>query len=480
MARQGVGHVFEVCGGAITHLLDSLYGKKSIMAVSMHHEQAAAFAAQGYARAGGKIGVALATSGPGATNLITGIGSAFFDSTATVFITGQVNTYEFKFKKPVRQVGFQETDIVTIVKPLVKEAHLVTDPAKVRYHLERAFATAQSGRPGPVLLDLPMDVQRGTMPAGVVRLPIPVTTRLDTRQTGTHPSTFARATKLVHVDIDPREINHKIKADIGVVADLKDFLATLNTRLSGYSRIRIKPWQSKVAGYKMKYPSWKKPRGQAIEPNHLMHRLSRFLPAQAIVCLDVGQHQMWAGQSLELKSGQRLITQGGMAAMGSSLPLAIGAALAAPRKTIVVITGDGGFQLNMQELQTVRHHRLPLKIILLSNQGYGMIRQFQKQYFHSRFQSTVRGYSQPDFIKVVSAYGIHATRIAAASGLEPGLARVFKSKKPEFLELMLRQDILVLPKLAVGRPLEEQDPPLSRKELKENMYIKILPGGPHA
>jgi len=570
ISKQKVSHVFEVCGGAITHLLDSIYEKKNITAVSMHHEQAAAFAAEGYSKASGNIGVAMATSGPGATNLITGIGSAFFDSTATLFITGQVNTYEFKFNKPVRQIGFQETDIVNIVKPIVKEAHLVTNPGKIRDYMEKSFFVARSGRPGPVLLDIPMDVQRSNVSVnktsfiiknkiikseidsrtvlkivdlissawrpviiagggvGVAnarnelltllkKTSIPIVsslmgldscphdlanfcgmlgvygnryanltvanadlilalgTRLDSRQTGTTPSTFARGAKIVHIDIDPREINNKVKADIGVVSDVRDFLLLLNKKLSGYNKTRIKFWRDKISKYKEKYPSWNKPRGKDIEPNFLMHLLSKVLPTDAIVCLDVGQHQMWAGQSLELRKGQFLITQGGMASMGSSLPMAIGASFAKSKRTVVVITGDGGFQLNMQELQTVRHHNLAIKIILLNNKGYGMIRQFQKQYFNSRFQSTVKGYSQPDFQKVVSAYGIHSARIAEVSGLEKSLIGIFKNKKPEFLEVMLKENNLVLPKLAVGRPIEEQDPLLSENELRNNMLIEVLP-----
>ena len=570
ITKEKVSHVFEVCGGAITHLLDSIFEKNNITAVSMHHEQAAAFAAEGYSRASSNIGIAMATSGPGATNLITGIGSAFFDSTATLFITGQVNTYEFKFNKPVRQVGFQETDIVNIVRPIVKEAHLITNPRKIRYHMERSFSIARTGRPGPVLLDIPMDVQRSSihpnklssnirnknikprisshtirkitglissalrpviLVGGGIRSSnaknellvllkktgIPVVsslmgldscphdlpnfcgmlgvygnryanltvanadlilalgTRLDTRQTGTNPSTFARGAKLVHVDIDPREINNKVKAGIGVICDIKDFILLLNRKLSEYNKLRIRSWLDKTSEYKEKYPSWRNPRGKDIEPNFLMHLLSKVLPSDSIICLDVGQHQMWAGQSLELRKGQLLITQGGMASMGSSLPMAIGASFAKPKKMIVVITGDGGFQLNMQELQTVRHHNLPVKIILLNNKGYGMIRQFQKQYFNSRFQSTIKGYSQPEFQKVVSAYGIHAARVAAVSRIEKSLKAIFKSRNPEFLEIMLETNNLVLPKLAVGRPIEEQDPFLSEKELKDNMLIKALP-----
>ena len=160
LVERKVRHVFEICGGAIAHLLDSLYERKDIQAVSVHHEQAAAFAAEGYSRVNGNLGVAMATSGPGATNLITGISSCFFDSTPCLFITGQVNTYEFKFNRNIRQLGFQETDIVNIVKPVVKEAVLITNPDNIKYELERLMCIARSGRPGPVLLDIPMNVQR--------------------------------------------------------------------------------------------------------------------------------------------------------------------------------------------------------------------------------------------------------------------------------------------------------------------------------
>jgi acetolactate synthase-1/2/3 large subunit len=570
ISKEKVSHIFEVCGGAIAHLLDSIYEKKNITAVSMHHEQAAAFAAEGYSKASGNIGVAMATSGPGATNLITGIGSAFFDSTATLFITGQVNTYEFKFDNPVRQIGFQETDIVNIVKPIVKEAHLIINPKKIKQYMERSFSVARAGRPGPVLMDIPLNVQRSDIHPNKLRpsikntnikpkislrvirqivnlistvsrpviivgggvgisnarnefltllkkTGIPVVsslmgldscphdlpnfcgmlgvygnryanltvanadlilalgTRLDTRQTGTAPSTFARGAKLVHVDIDPREINNKVKSDIGVICDIKYFLSILNKRLSKYNKSRINFWIQKTLAYKEYYPSWQKPRTMDIDPNFLMHLLSKALPSDSIICLDVGQHQMWAGQSLELRKGQILITQGGMASMGSSLPMAIGASFAKPRSPVIVITGDGGFQLNMQELQTLRHHKLPIKIVLLNNKGYGMIRQFQKQYFNSRFQSTVKGYSQPDFQKVVSAYGIRSTKVADLAVLEKSFKRLFKNKNPEFLEIILKENNLVFPKLAVGRPIEEQDPLLVEKELRDNMLIEMLP-----
>jgi acetolactate synthase-1/2/3 large subunit len=567
---RGVSHIFEVCGGSITHLLDSMYGRRDIACVSMHHEQAAAFAAEGYARVSGKPGVAMATSGPGATNLITGIGSCYFDSVPCLFLTGQVNTYEFKFDRPVRQIGFQETDIVKIVKPIVKYSRLVRDGGDIRRELEKSFYLATQGRPGPVLLDLPMDVQRsevfpgslkpfvaeGMPPApdaaavdmaahllgssarpmilagGGVRISgatgelydlatsagIPVVaslmgldafphdealysgmigtygnryanlaianadvvlalgTRLDTRQTGTRPGTFARDARLIHVDIDPSELNGRVAADLAIHSDIKAFLQALNAR-AGHDRFGA--WRHIVNGYKSRYPSYRPPAGDLIQPNHFLHELSGALPEDAVVCADVGQNQMWAAQSLILKKGQRFLTQGGMAAMGCALPIAIGASFAMPGRGVFVITGDGGFQLNLQELQTVVHHGLPIKIIMLNNGCYGMVRQFQEQYFSGRLQSTVVGYSAPDFTKVMGAYGIPSLRIKNRSEIGHALSRLAAEPGPMFLEAMVPRDSIVTPKLGVDRPVEEQDPQLPHEELKQNMVIKILSESSH-
>lgn len=573
LVSQKVTHIFEVSGGAIAHLLDSLYGKKNISTVSMHHEMAAAIAAEGYARASGNIGVAMATSGPGATNLITGIGSCFFDSIPCFFMTGQVNTYEFKFNKPVRQIGFQEAEIVNIVRPIVKDANLVTDADKIKYYLEKSIHLAKSGRPGPVLLDIPMNIQRAdinpetmksynqilsdkhvnklnnnilkkvaqlinsslrpiVLVGGGVRLSntqdellkfikktgIPVVTslmgldsfphdnqlfvgmlgsygnryanlavanadlllvlgsRLDTRQTGTKPKTFAREAKIIHVDIDRRELNNKIKADVAIHSDLKYFLTALNSYISEFdqNQNRIKDWLQKIKIYKNQHPSYRKPVGDKIDPNYLMYELSKFIPEDAIICADVGQNQMWAAQTLEIKKRQRFLTQGGMASIGSSLPMAIGASFAKPDKIVVVITGDGGFQLNIQELQTVFHHKLPIKIILLNNNCYGMIRQFQEQYFNSKFQSTVVGYSCPIFQDVVSAYKIPAAKITHNREIINGLQKLFSDRQPRFLEVDIDQKSKVTPKLSVNRPIEDQDPLLPRDKLKSNMIIKPL------
>lgn len=571
LVSEGITHIFEVAGGALAHLLDSLYGRKDISTVSMHHEMAAAIAAEGYSRVSGNLGTAMATSGPGATNLITGIGSCFFDSIPCLFITGQVNTYEFKFDRPVRQVGFQETDIVNIVKPIVKDAVLVTDPKKIRYYLEKSVHIARSGRPGPVLLDIPMNIQRAdinpgslesfykssttesvngfddamikqivqliksssrpvVLVGGGVRLSkaqddllkfihktgIPVVTslmgldvfphndhsfigmigsygnryanltiansdlvlalgtRLDTRQTGTKPETFARGAKIIHVDIDSYELNNKVKADFSINSDVKKFLFTLNKYISECDSNKIEPWRQIINRYKERYPSYKILVNDIIGPNFFMHKLSEFLPEGAIICVDVGQIQMWTAQSLEVKESQRFLTQGGMGSMGSALPMAIGASFAKPSKTIVVITGDGGFQLNIQELQTIYYYKLPIKILLLNNCCYGMVRQFQEQYFNCRFQSTVIGYSCPNFQDLVSAYKIPARKIIHNTEIAKALQKLFSDAQPMFLEVSINPNFKALPKLSVSRPIEDQDPLLPRDELKSNMLIDIL------
>lgn len=569
LVKNGINYVFEVAGGALAHLLDSLYERKDISSISMHHEVAAAFAAEGYSRVSGNIGVAMATSGPGATNLITGIGSTFFDSIPCIFITGQVNTYEFKFDRPVRQFGFQETDIVSIVKPIIKDAVLVTDANKIKYYFEKSIHIAKSDRPGPVLIDVPLNIQRAeikpeyllpynrvlnnenviddktiiniidvvkkssrpvVLVGGGIRLSkaqdellkfidktgIPVVTslmgidafphndksfigmigsygnryanltiansdlvlalgtRLDTRQTGTRPDTFARGAKIIHVDIDPNELNSKVKADFPINSDLKLFLSLLNNYIVDFDNNKIQSWKQQIKYYKKRYPAFKKPSNNVIEPNYFMHILSQYIPDDAIICVDVGQIQMWAAQNLEVKKSQRFITQGGMGSMGSALPMAIGAAFAESDKTIVAIIGDGGFQLNIQELQTIYHHKLNIKIILLNNYCYGMVKQFQEQYFNSRFQSTVVGYSCPDFQNVVSAYKITVKKIVENVEIDKNLRELFNNVKPMFLEISLKSDFKALPKLSVGRPVEDQEPLLSRSELKSNMLIDIL------
>jgi acetolactate synthase I/II/III large subunit len=569
LAAEGVTHIFELCGGALAHMLNSLYGRNDIRTVSMHHEMAAAIAAEGYARVSGTIGVAMATSGPGATNLITGIGSCYFDSIPCLFITGQVNTYEYKFDKPVRQIGFQETDIVNIVRPITKKAMLLTIPEDAPEILRDAIGTARTGRPGPVLLDIPLDIQRADiknpvmvsqkidsntepvsdrmfneiaehiknaerpviLAGGGVRsadatlqlkefvhstgipvvtslmgldsyphddplyvgmigtygnrfanltianadLLIALGTRLDTRQTGTLPETFARDAIKIHVDIDLNELNNKVRVDYPVNMNLKEFLENICTFDCIPKKILLMAWKERIGLYKKKYKIESSLDTDFINPYSFLSALSEILSRDAIICADVGQIQMWAAQTLNVREGQRFLTQGGMASIGSALPMAIGATFGQPDRTIVVITGDGGFQLNIQELETVFYHDLPIKIILLNNKGYGMIRQFQEQYFDGRFQSSVIGYSNPDFQAVVRAYKIKSHKIESQKEVKKALKWLFKDQKPSFLEIAIGESYRVIPKLAVNKPVEDQEPLLARDELRSQMIIDLEP-----
>jgi acetolactate synthase I/II/III large subunit len=574
IVREGVGHLFEFIGGAITHLLDSAHDRRDIRCISVHHEQAGAFAAEAYARINGHLGVAMATSGPGALNMVTGIGSCYFDSVPCLFITGQVNTYEYKFDRPVRQIGFQETDIVSVVRPLTKYAELVTDPASIRYHMEKAVYLARSGRAGPVLLDLPMNVQRaqidpeklpaflgtsehrameqqtrsdhgdlgkivdamvrakrpmilaggGIRSAGatdefinlVDRSGFPVVTslmgldviphdhrafcgmigaygnrysnlsvancdlllilgsRLDSRQTGTRPDTFARGATKIHVDIDANELNAKVRADIAVRSNLKDFLAALAPVLPEQTASDLSSWYDTLRSLRERYPtSDLAPAGAGINPNRFMAALSGRCAEGDVICLDVGQNQMWAAQSFGLKKGQRMLISGGMGAMGFSLPAAMGAAFAAPGSRLIALSGDGGIQINIQDLDTIVRHRLPVKIFVMNNGCLGMVRQMQDLYFDRRRQSTVIGYGCPDLRAVAAAYGLPAHSVSSLEEAEAVFGDWLGAPGPLFVDVRLDQGTEVNPKLVVNRPIEDMSPHLDRNELKDIMLIDL-------
>jgi acetolactate synthase-1/2/3 large subunit len=573
IAKQGVSHIFEFIGGAITHLIDSTVDRDDIHCISVHHEQSGAFAAEAYARLNGRLGVAMATSGPGALNMVTGIGSCWFDSVPCLFITGQVNTYEYKFDKPVRQIGFQETDIVSVVQPLTKYAVLVTEPESIRYHLEKAVFLAQSGRPGPVLLDLPMNLQRaridpeklagflgskehGELRASscstaeidqVVRLlaeakrpvilagggvrcsgaadalaelvqlsGVPVVTslmgidvlshdnpacfgmigaygnrysnltlancdfllvlgsRLDSRQTGTRPATFARGAKRVQVDIDPVELNAKVSVDLAINCDAGSFLGELNARLKGQAKPDLSDWYRVINRYREKYPTRScEMEFPDIEPNRFMELLSRKCAADDVISLDVGQNQMWAAQSFRMKPGQRMLVSGGMGAMGFALPAGMGAAIARPGANSVVISGDG-IQVNIQDLETIASRRLPVKIFVLNNNCLGMVRQFQDMYFDGRQQSTVVGYGCPDFVKIAAAYGIPSFAIGSFDEAEEVISRALQLEGPALVEVHLEQMTVVNPKLVVNCPIEDMSPHLKREELAKEMLIDLV------
>lgn len=550
---QGVESVFELIGGMITHLLDSIHMAGKIRIVSMHHEQAAAFAAEGHARMTGVPGVAMATSGPGATNLLTGIASCFFDSTPAVFITGQVNRDEMKGDRAIRQMGFQETDIVALAAPITKAAWQVDTAEQLPILLQRSFQLATHGRPGPVLLDVPMDIQRADVPfvddrqpmmpelghpvdrsllhdliralqsaerplvlvGGGIRaarvadqvrdllsaLGVPVVnslmgvdvlpfssdlrvgmigsygnrwanlavgradfllvlgSRLDIRQTGSETGAFKADRVIFHVDCEPGEMNNRIKGCTTILADLREFAAAaLPVAVASDLPLR-KGWIDEIRALREAWPDTRELPGlSGINPNVLMHRLSSVSRSAAAFVADVGQHQMWAAQSLELLPDQRFLTSGGLGSMGFGLPAAIGASLAAKGRPVVLVAGDGGFQNNIQELQTVARNELPIKMLIVNNHSLGMVRQFQQSYFDSRYQSTVWGYSAPDFVAVASAYGIPARDIQTEDGVGEALSWLLSSPGPALLDVKISSEANTYPKIAFGRPITEMEP----------------------
>lgn len=538
LQTQGVTHVFEVAGGMITPLLDSLCRKGAIKIISVHHEQAAGFAAEGLTRVTGVPSVAMATSGPGAVNLLTAIGSCYFDSIPTVFITGQVNVAEMKGLRSVRQLGFQETDIVAMSAPITKAAWCVTSAQDIPVRLEQAFRLALSGRPGPVLLDIPMDIQRSEVEAQpqkvtvdfkcgedirpiikglceakrpiilaggglrsalkpfrrfVTQIRVPVVnslmavdalpynhpfrvgmigtygnrwanlalskadyvlvlgSRLDVRQTGSNLTAFKALRRIVHVDCHSGEINNRVMGCVSVVSRLEAFLQQAIIDSTGWEYSG--DWLSEIAELKRKYPDTAESKPFGINPNEFMHQLSSAYPLA--YCVDVGQHQMWAAQSLELLPNQRFITSGGMGAMGSALPLGIGASFAGP---VVVIAGDGGFQLNIQELQTIVQYNLPIKIVIIDNNSYGMVRQFQDNLFEGRYQSTVWGYSAPDFVAVARSYGIPGCSVHNVDEVETGLNKLWADDDAFLLQVFIDPRANAYPKVQFGQPLTEMEP----------------------
>lgn len=550
---RGVTHIFEVIGGMITHLVDSAYRKEKLKLVSTHHEQASAFAADAIGRITGIPGVAMATSGPGAVNLLTGIGSCYFDSVPAVFITGQVNLHEQKGEKKIRQLGFQETDIVTMAHPITKAAWSVKSSDEIPYLLDKAFHLATSGRPGPILLDIPMDIQRQdisnpltespeTFPAifndigffdqliekllqakkplilagggihsaralslfreflDMIQLPvvnslmavdvlpyehplrvgligsygnrwantalgecdllIVLGSRLDIRQTGADVQAFQAGRTIFHVDCDISEINNRLQDCHSAVIDLQTFFLTAIDVFQSVKPFLRPEWLSRINQLRNQWPDTHEIKNiSGINPNLFMHKLSSVSEAAGAYVVDVGNHQMWAAQSLEVKTHQRFLTSGGMGSMGFSLPAAIGASFALPKQPIVQICGDGGMQMNIQELQTIVQHELPIKMVVLNNYSYGMVRQFQQSYFQERYASTYWGYSTPDFSKVALAYGIPSLKIEKENEIEQGLLRLWQDPATPFL-LQVDIDIMAnaYPKIAFGHPITHMEP----------------------
>lgn len=549
---------FELVGGMITHLLDSLAESGQFNIVSMHHEQSAAFAAEGVARytKGKTIAVAMGTSGPGATNMITGIGDCWFDSVPCLFITGQVNTRELKGSRGVRQQGFQELDIVEVVKSLTKYAARVDSAETLLPELHKALSAAISGRQGPVLLDIPNDVQRFDIPDALVekwlntpleihagpemspaalqelaslckdaqrplicigggarwadgmdgwlqeadRLGIPyvstlmghervvarenyfnmigsygnreanwavqncdllivIGARLDVRQTGADVGDFARQARVVQIDIDPAQLGNRVQADLSICATAESLFKAFPLGAAALPNLN-KSWLVELSKQRDRaepneYADWE------ISPSEIFKKLNHSLAEHPVdyVC-DVGNHQMWAAQSLRLSPNQAVHYSGGMGAMGFALPAALGIAIQSKNK-VVVITGDGSLQINIQELDTLNRLGLDLTIIVMNNSVLGMVKNFQDMYFDGRDQSTKKGYSRPSFTDIAVAYGITAHRVSNVADMDRILSLIADHKGPLLIELIMDGATECRPRLAFGSKLDEQFPKLN-------------------
>lgn len=579
LAEQGIRHVFAISGGASLHLIHSIAEAEGTTYVCPQHEQAAAYAADAYARVTGGLGCAVATSGPGATNLITGICSSYYDSVPVLYLTGQVATFRAKGDTGVRQIGFQETEITDICKTITKYAVLIKDPYRVRYELQKAIAIAKAGRPGPVLVDIPDDLQRmdidpaklidyvpepaatptiaaSTLDACIAAvkearrpviiygwgihlagaqaaalelarlLGIPVTmtwaardlmpeddpltiggfgthgtrfanfavqnadliiavgSRLDSKATGSPPSSFAREACIIMVDIDATEIHKfdqlKLKIDIAISADAGVFLRALCGHASGHQPIPdFSDWINKISQWKTQYPECLPEHATEIgvNPYWLVKQLSAQLHNNQIIFSETGCVLAWMMQGFEFKAGQRFFHPFNNTPMGYGLPGAIGASFARPGQPIICMSGDGSLQMSIQELATLARHQLPVKILLFNNHGHAMVRQTQEMWLDGNYYATSAegGLPDPDFVAIARAFGIRSETLTLNADIGAALRDMLADDKPCLLNIELDPDHRVVPQVKYGRPNEDADPLLDRDEFLANMIVKPMP-----
>lgn len=583
VAELGVKHVFMVAGGGAMHLNDSFAHHGALTFVSTQHEQASAMAAETYARISGNIGVAVVTTGPGGTNAITGVAGAWLDSTPCLVISGQVKRSDLVGNLGIRQNGVQEIGIVAIVQSITKYAVTVMEPESIRYHLERAVALAKSGRPGPVWIDIPLDVQAATIDterlegytpppaeckaagldlsrraAEAIRLiseserpvllvgngvrlsgaknvlaeviealnipvlltwpaldllpdthpllvgrPGPVAprganfalqnsdcllsvgARLDTVLTGYAPDRFARAAKKIMVEIDPAEIaKMKMKIDLPIAADAGSFLLELLSHRQDIPAHDRGAWLARCREWKTRYP--------LVQPEYRREkRVSTYVFAETLSeKLAEGDIVIpgSAGSGIEIfllafkaKAGQRVVNTTALGAMGNGLPSSIGGCLGAGGRRTVLVNGDGGLQLNIQELETISRLQLPIKIFVLDNNGYASIRTSQQRYF-SRLSGADRtsGFSLPDIRRIAEAYGLPTREIADQSRLAEQVEEVLNTPGPVLCNVLTPPDEPRAPSMMsyqkpdgsmVSKPLEDLWPFLERDEFRANMLI---------
>ena len=533
LIRQGVDTVFGYPGGAVLNIYDELYQcRDRIHHVLTAHEQGAAHAADGYARASGKVGVVIATSGPGATNLVTGIANAYLDSVPLVAITGNVAT------EALGRDSFQEVDIVSSTQPVVKHNFMVKDVSELEQTIKEAFLIANSGRKGPVLIDIPKDVQVNECEYGVAVLPkmpekaelpydeegvikllnsakkpfiyagggiiacggedclrafaeklnVPVAVsmmgrtafpdshplslglvgmhgsyqaakvqsecdlmlavgvRFSDRATG-NLSAYTKNCKIIHVDIDKAELGKNLSPDFSVQADVKKWMESVLPKL----KERKNPeWWKEIESYK-KVTGLEK---DAFHPKNILETVRRFTKDETVVATDVGQHQMWTAQYYRFEKPGTFLTSGGLGTMGYGMGAAIGACLAKNKEETVLITSDGSFSMNCNELCTTVKEGLPITIVLLNNQVLGMVRQWQTAFFGERYSATIldRG---TDFVKLIEAYGGKGFSIHKLSELEKALEERKNIAGPVLLDCHIDKDEKVLPMIPPGKSVAE-------------------------
>ena len=581
LASQGIRHVYVVQGGAAAHIIDSLARHPTIQHVCAHHEQGAAMAADGYSRAGAGLGAAVGTSGPGMTNMVTGMCCAYYDSVPVVFITGQVASFRLTRETGVRQLGFQETAACEIARPVTKYVTLVDDPSRVRYELEKAVHIATSGRPGPVLIDICDDVQRedidleevpGFSPpipdveppslmsaarktlqllaearrpvlvygAGVARsgaereagiladalqIPLGLTwaakqffdgadprvigtfgingtrrgnfaiqnadyvlsigSRLDTHATGTPVNTFARDAYKIIVDIDASELEkfprQGMSVDMPICADAGAFIRALIDALPAKLHPQVVEWRRTIAEWKARYPDCPSElfaQSGSVNPYVFFDMLSEELSSDDIVVLDTGATVVQFFQVFRPKVGQQLITAFNYTPMGYAVPASVGAAQAAPGRRVICITGDGGFQLNVQELAVMVQHRLPVKIFVMNNHGYGIIQQTQEDWLDSRHwaarEGEEGGLPEADETRIARAYGLPARVLRSHKSLRRQVRALLSTPGPVLGNVEVDPDQRVSPMLKAGRPIEDPQPLLERDEFRRNMIVDPL------
>jgi acetolactate synthase-1/2/3 large subunit len=581
MVEKGIKDVFFIDGSAAASLIVSVANNKNLNYYCPWHEQAGAFAADGYVKTANKLTAMIATSGPAGQNLLNGIAASYYDSYPALYFTGQINSRFMKPSDTIRQHGFQENDIVSMAKPVCKYAVLIRNAGDVRYELEKAYYLAVSGRPGPVLLDVPMDIQKthidpeklkgfeepkietifeigkvkkqifeliklikaakrpailiggGIRIADAVKetkqllktlnIPFFVTwnmldfcekddrlyggrvgtfggdgrnfgiqnsdllltigSRISGRITGGMMNTFARAAKKVIVDIDKEEIKYQqVKGDLNICCDAKVFSKELLREAKEHLKnTDFSAWRKMVINWKKKYPVFKQEYWEqkgSVNPYVFVKVLSDQLVENDVIVIEAGGNCVITSQAFEAKKGQRIFSNNGNSSLGYALPAAIGACIANDKKQVICICGDGGLNFNIQELQTVKYHKLPIKIMLFNNYAYGITKAYRDTNFNANYAGVDKehGVESPDFKKVAAAYGIKALEIKDHSELKKRIKEVLNSDEPVLCDINMIGFYDYNPKLGWGVPIEDQFPFLPREEFRKNLLIDPIPG----